>query len=122
MKGEIVLVIAVIIVISVLSFALISISTTQEKVTISEIRNNPYKFTGNKVAIKGVYKGWNINESPPMTRNDWVLGDTTGRIYVTGKFPGFSPPDDIGRTINVTGFVRNTGEQLYIEALELYKK
>ncbi len=45
MKGEIVLVIAAIIVISVVSIALISISTTQEKVTISEIRNNPYKFT-----------------------------------------------------------------------------
>lgn len=122
MKGEIVLVIAAIIVISVVSIALISISTTQEKVTISEIRNNPYKFTGNKVAIKGVYKGWNINESPPVTRSDWVLGDTTGRIYVTDKFPGFYPPEGVGKNITVIGFVRTTEKQLYIEALKLYEK
>jgi len=125
MKRKTTLVIAAIMIISVLSIALISISTTQKKVqnvTISEIRNNPDEFIDEKVIIRGVYLGWSSNESPPVTRSDWVLGDTTGRIYVTNKLPGFYPPEGVGKNITVIGFVRSRGKQLYIEALKLYEK
>jgi hypothetical protein len=93
-------------------------------VTIYQIRSNPSEFLGKKVVIRGVYMGWRGEESPPVTRSDWVIDDGTGKIYVTGIIPNLDPVKDIGKNITVVGYVRIVDGKPYIEAIsvELGKK
>ena len=88
-------------------------------VTISKIRSNPSEFLGKKVVIRGVYMGWRGDESPPVTRSDWVIDDGTGKIYVTGIIPNLDPVKDIGKNITVVGYVRVIDGKPYIEAINI---
>lgn len=90
--------------------------------TIGEIRAAPTLYEGQTVTIEGVYQGWQGGYgSPPLTRSDWLLEDTTGWLYVTGEPAGdLDPLDDIGRPIKVTGQVELTEEgEPYLVAEEV---
>lgn len=90
--------------------------------TIGEIRAAHTLYEGQTVTIEGVYQGWQGGYgSPPVTRSDWLLEDTTGWLYVTGKPAGdLDPLDDIGRPIKVTGQVELTKEgEPYLVAEEI---
>jgi len=75
-------------------------------------------YEGQTVTLKGEYRGWEAGYgSPPVTRSDWVLKNSTGAIYVTGKSPsGFDPVNDIGKQVSVTGTVKIKDGKPYIEA------
>lgn len=91
----------------------------------------PFSFEGQDITVVGYYRGWDLlheaNTSPPVTRSDWVIKDSTGAIYVSAdseaKVPeGLSPgsPQDTGVILEVKGVVRVTeGEQPYIEATSI---
>jgi len=90
--------------------------------TIGEIREASALYEGQMVTVEGVYQGWQGGlGSPPVTRSDWLVEDTTGWLYVTGKPAGdLDPLDDIGRPIKVTGQVEMTEEgEPYLVAEEV---
>ena len=89
---------------------------------IEEIRTSSTLYDGQTVTIDGVYQGWQGGYgSPPVTRSDWLLEDTTGWLYVTGKPAGeLDPLGDVGRPIKVTGQVELTEEgEPYLVAEEV---
>lgn len=84
---------------------------------IADIWAEPSAYEGLTVTVSGEYRGWESGHgSPPVTRNDWVIQDDTGSIYVTGSTLRLNYPDDVGKPIRITGVVRLKGEQAYIEA------
>jgi len=90
--------------------------------TIGEIRTSPALYEGQTVTIEGVYQGWQGGYgSPPVTRSDWLVEDTSGWIYVTGKPAGeLDPLVDVGRPLKVTGQVELTEEdEPYLVAEEV---
>ena len=84
--------------------------------TISAIKQNPTSYEGQIVRLSGEYRGWEAGHgSPPVTRSDWVIKDSTGSIYVTGGSLGLSYPQDLGKPITLSGVVRLKNGQPYIE-------
>ena len=91
----------------------------------------PFSFEGQDITVVGYYRGWDLlqeaNTSPPITRSDWVIKDSTGAIYVSAnseaKVPeGLDPgtAQDTGVILEVKGVVRVTREgQPYIEATSI---
>lgn len=93
---------------------------TNESVKISEIKNRIDEYVGKLVKIEGVYLGWRGNETPPVTRSDWVVKDESGQIYVTGKFPNLDPYRDVGKNVTVVGYVEVTKDgRAYIRAVDV---
>jgi len=105
---------------------------------IREIINNPYSYQGETVTIKGEYRDWNLPsefKDLPLarkTKDDWILMDGTGCIYVSGgelEGKSLTPPrEDIKYIIIVKGIVRlapleknSTLKGAYIELLEIIK-
>ena len=97
---------------------------------------------GREVTIVGYYRGWDLlgetDQSPPVTRSDWVIKDQSGALYVqmnNVEIEGLDQlagsetlkPGDQGsihHILRVTGIVRLTPEgQCYIEPerIELVK-
>jgi len=80
-----------------------------ERVTVSQIIEDPLSFEGKTVTLEGEFHGWRggLTQCPiPMTRSDWLIGEGEDYIYGTGPFPaGLSPTntDDIGRRVIITG-------------------
>jgi hypothetical protein len=99
-----------------------NVSKYDANITVYEIRSNPSKFLGKKVVISGVYMGWKGDESPPVTRSDWVIDDGTGKIYVTGVIPNLNPITSIGTKVVVEGYVKIKNGQPYIEATNVTVK
>jgi hypothetical protein len=95
---------------------------------IGSIVAEPFAFEGENITVTGYYRGWDLlheaDMSPPVTRSDWVIKDSTGAIYVSAnseaKVPDGLSPDslqDTGTILKVTGIVQVTeGGQAYIEA------
>jgi len=95
---------------------------------IGSIIAEPFAFEGQDITIVGYYRGWDLlqeaNISPPVTRSDWVIKDSTGAIYVSAGSEatvpeGLSPNSlpDTSIILDVKGIVRVTEEgQAYIEA------
>jgi len=91
----------------------------------------PYFFERQNITVVGYYRGWDLlheaDTSPPVTRSDWVIKDSTGAIYVRAnseaKVPEGLRPDLLeytGIILEVKGFVRVTeGGQPYIEATSI---
>jgi hypothetical protein len=91
----------------------------------------PLSFEAQDITVVGYYRGWDLlqeaNTSPPITRSDWVIKDSTGAIYVSAnseaKVPeGLDPssPQDTDVILEVKGVVRVTeGGQPYIEATSI---
>ena len=77
-----------------------------DQAKIGDILANPAKYMREPVTVTGEYKGWQgEGYEPPVTRSDWVIKDKTGLIYVTGKSPGLDPVEDIGKKLEVTGYI-----------------
>jgi len=78
-------------------------------------------YEGKAVTIEGEYLGWKGGYgSPPVTRSDWLVQDTTGWLYVTAKPAGLDPLHDVGRSIKVTGLVKITKDgEPYLYAQEI---
>ena len=88
-----------------------------KSISIGSISANPASYLGQKVTVSGEYRGWESGYgSPPVMRSDWVLKDSTGGIYVTGKTPNLDAAKDIGKPVTVYGAVRTKGNQVYLEA------
>jgi len=95
---------------------------------IGSIIAEPFAFEGQDITIVGYYRGWDLlqeaNISPPVTRSDWVIKDSTGAIYVSAGSEATVPeglsPDSLPDTsiiLDVRGIVHVTEEgQAYIEA------
>ena len=91
----------------------------------------PFSFKGQDITVVGYYRGWDLlhetNTSPPVTRSDWVIKDSTGAIYVSAdseaKVPeGLNPAslEDTGVILEVKGVVRVAeAGQPYIEATSI---
>jgi len=96
------------------------------KPSIRDIRKAPTAYEGKSVTIEGKYLGWKAGfGSPPEARSDWLVQDTTGWLYITGKPAGLDPLSDVGHPIKVTGLVRITkdGEPyLYAQEIKLKAK
>ena len=78
-----------------------------------------------KVIIHGEYRGWRDEVPGPLiTRSDWVVRDSTGAIYVTGKCPGnLDPVKDIGNKIVVKGVIKISKDGIpYVRAEEVKGK
>lgn len=63
---------------------------------IADILASPNRYAGQSVTVVGYYRGWDvlheIGKAPPVSRNDWVIADSSGVIYVTGLVPtGLDP-------------------------------
>ena len=98
---------------------------------LGSVITEPFSFEGQDITVVGYYRGWDLlheaNTSPPVTRSDWVIKDSTGAIYVSAdseaKVPeGLHPGSlqDTGVILEVKGVVRVTGGgQPYIEATSI---
>jgi hypothetical protein len=89
---------------------------------IGKIKADPASYEGKTVTVEGFYQGWQGGYgSPPVTRSDWLVGDATGWLYVTGKPAGnLDPLDDIGRQLTVTGQIELTPDgEPYLVAEEV---
>lgn len=79
---------------------------------VGTILNAPREFDGRVFDIVGYFRGWNLlgeaSGSAPVTRNDWVIADDSGAIYVTGTPPrGLDPSsrDNIWNVVHLTAKV-----------------
>jgi hypothetical protein len=64
--------------------------------SVATILNAPREFDGRQFDIVGYFRGWNLfgeaRGNPPVSRNDWVIADASGAMYVTGAMPrGLDP-------------------------------
>ena len=95
--------------------------TVIETVTIADIKACPEKYEEG-FAYWGIFKGWQAEDlqAPGIGRSDWIFGDDSGKIYVTGAWPGkFDPVKDVGKEVSVIGKARKTKTGIvYIEAKE----
>jgi hypothetical protein len=95
---------------------------------VGSIIVEPSAFEGKDITVIGYYRGWDLlheaDMTPPVTRSDWVIKDSTGAIYISAnseaKVPdGLSPDslEDTDTVLKVMGTVRVTeDEHAYIEA------
>jgi len=111
-------------------------STPPLKPKIIDILKNPEAYEGKTVTIMGVYCGWSYpkgllgpeSKTPPVTRSDWIIRDSSGWIYVTGKLPDLDPIKDVGHSVTVKATVEVKvavtiqGEEVtmaYLKAIEI---
>jgi len=95
---------------------------------LGRVQESPREFEGQEVTVVGYYRGWDLlgeaNAPPPVTRNDWVIADATGAIYVSAASaapadlsPGPGSGNDLWRVLHLSGVVRLPAEgQPYLEA------
>jgi hypothetical protein len=91
----------------------------------------PISFVGQNITVVGYYRGWDLlheaNVTPPVSRSDWVIKDSTGAIYISanseaGVPDGLNPGsfEDTDVILEVKGVVRVTeAGQPYIEATSI---
>lgn len=82
------------------------------------ILGEPARFQSKIVTVTGVFHGWRgpCRSGPPVSRNDWMIADTSGCLYVHGPVPpGLDPARPAGEKISVTGVVRLKKGQPYLE-------
>lgn len=86
---------------------------------VADIVAYPEQYEGQMVDIIGYFHGWNVlqelAQSPPKTRSDWVIADSSGAIYVTGMAPQGLDPSSHTNTntiIHLVGVVQVTPEKM----------
>lgn len=91
---------------------------------IGKILTSPVEYKGHQVEIIGFYRGWDllgeVNTGPPVTRNDWVIADKSGAIYVTGQYPHFLDPWDpnsIYTILDLVAIVEHNQNTTYLISL-----
>ena len=87
---------------------------------------NPKNYRDKEVTIRGKFIGWSIPEheikTSMTTRNDWLVEDNTGAIYVTQLNPDPLIPwesGDIGKQIIVIGRIMTIEKEPCIEGKSL---
>lgn len=83
------------------------------------ILKQPQRFESITVTLTGYFQGWRgpCTGGPPVSRNDWMIMDDSGCIYVNGPVPrGLDPARPKGEKISVTGVVRLKKGRPYVEA------
>lgn len=97
-------------------------------VTVAEFLRWKQFLRGKSVELAGEFWGWlpgpddeATAQGPPRWWGDWILGDETGAVYVSGRFPeGLDPYDDLGRSVRVLGLGRISEQGIpYLEASEV---
>ncbi len=98
-------------------------SSTRFSHLISSILSNPENYSGQPVEIIGYYRGWDllkeVQGTPPVTRSDWVIADTSGAIYVTGIVPEKLDPSsqqDTKTIIRLVATVESNQNGVYLKA------
>jgi hypothetical protein len=93
--------------------------------SIAELLKDVPKFKEKLITIRGQYLGWHGEDipHPGITRSDWVIKDTTGAIYVTGKTSTMlNIEKNIGVEIVVRGKLLLSKDLIpYILALDVVK-
>ncbi len=95
---------------------------------VGAIAGAPREFDGRVFDIVGYFRGWNLygeaRGNPPVTRNDWVIADEGGAIYVTGAIPqGLDPSSradawNVVRLRAVVVYVRNGTSYLEVRRVD----
>ena len=96
---------------------------------IQNILQYPQEYIGKTVTLTGYYRGWDLLKeaqgTSPVTRNDWVLRDRCGAIYILargGMELGLNPGEKSNtiQVVRLRGTVRiTTHGQPYIEPQEV---
>jgi hypothetical protein len=83
---------------------------------VGDIRTSPEIYDGKSVEIVGYYHGWDVlhetQQAPPVLRSDWVIADSGGAIYVTGRAPAGLDPSSLA---DVRSLLRLSATVNYIE-------
>lgn len=91
--------------------------------TIKDILDGKSTFEGKEVTITARFMGWKggCMSSMPMTRSDWIIGDSTGCIYVNGPLPqGLSALSPKSEPVIVSGVVmKGLKDSIIIKAKEV---
>lgn len=101
-------------------------NTPLEYTPIGEIWKDVQKYENEVITVCGQYCGWQGEglKNPLITRSDWVVKDSTGAIYVTGKFPaGLGKNVTLGTEIVIKGQLLLSKDNVpYIKAKEIILK
>lgn len=89
--------------------------------TVREAVRNAEYLAYTQVRIRGTYRGQQASAGdtwcrmgPPVTRNDWIVADHTGAIYVTGRI-SLDPVKDVGTAVELIGRIAQTNRgQVYL--------
>jgi len=107
---------------------------TKNNPTIKEILDRPQEHKGKTITLNAVYTGWQPPQNlqgpsiatPPLTRSDWTIADSTAWIYVAANSPAkpaLDPIRDWGIPLTIVGKVEtisiNDVTVPYIIALEI---
>lgn len=85
------------------------VHATDNLLTIRSIWSDPAGFSGKKVSLAVAFKGWQgrCTGRPPVSRNDWMIEDNTGCMYVHGPLPnGLQPTSPHSEQLTLKGMVR----------------
>ena len=97
-----------------------------EYTPIGEIWKDVQKYENEVITVCGQYRGWQGEglKNPLITRSDWVVKDSTGAIYVTGRASAASGKKvGLGTEIIVRGQVLLSKDKApYIKAKEIMLK
>ena len=93
---------------------------------IGAIIANPKNYSDKEIMVRGKFIGWSIPEHEiktfRVTRNDWLIEDPTGTIYITKLNADPLIPwesSDVGKQIILVGRVMSTGRGPCIEGKSL---
>ena len=93
---------------------------------IGEIIDHPDQFINQQVEVIGYYRGWDLlkeaQTSPPVTRSDWVIADSSGAIYVTGiGLQGLDPASKEATTkiVRLVATVQQNQNGVYLQAISV---
>lgn len=90
-----------------------TITKKSELTSIKQILDHQERFLDKDVAVRGIFHGWKgkCPSSSMITRNDWMLEDETGCVYITGRIPNtLSPVQPKGERVLVKGRVITTNK------------
>jgi hypothetical protein len=93
--------------------------------TVDDILVSPRLYLNKEITLEGLYRAHLaergeplVEGGPPTSRNDWILQDSTGSIYVAGTGGiTFNSTADLNQRVKVHGLVRMNPEgRLYLRA------
>ncbi|MEW6077718.1 MAG: hypothetical protein AB1724_07905 [Thermodesulfobacteriota bacterium] len=94
------------------------VKTEDQGVGPGMILQDPSRYGSGAVTVRGVFLGWRgpCRGGPPVSRSDWMIGDTSGCLYVSGPIPpGLNPARPSNELISVTGTVRMKNNIPYLD-------
>ena len=90
------------------------VACTKNNPTIKDILDKPQEYKGKTVTLNAIYTGWQPPQNlqgpsittPPVTRSDWTIADSTAWIYVAANSPAkpsLDPIQDWGTPLTIVG-------------------